>query len=167
MCNSRRGKDLEQLIAHLIGDYVLQNHWMANNKTTLTWAAVLHGTLYSFPFILLAPSWQALLVIWLTHILIDRFRLAKYWVEFWGVGLEGQVIGTLRKARGFERLELDTVDMTGRPILGMKGPWFWVDDNGKRIAPTPEAPPFLGVWLLIIVDNTLHLTINYLSIRWL
>jgi hypothetical protein len=29
------------------------------------------------------------------------------------------------------------------------------------------APPFLGVWLLIIVDNTMHLCINYAALSWL
>ena len=28
-------------------------------------------------------------------------------------------------------------------------------------------PDWLAVWLLMIVDNTLHLVINYASIRWL
>ena len=32
----------------------------------------------------------------------------------------------------------------------------------------PEwVPPFLTVWIMIIVDNTLHLTINYLAIYYL
>lgn len=29
-----------QLIAHLLGDYVIQNNWMASNKTKSTWAAM-------------------------------------------------------------------------------------------------------------------------------
>ena len=32
----------------------------------------------------------------------------------------------------------------------------------------PEStPPFLAVWLLLIVDNILHVTINYAALRWL
>lgn len=66
-----------QLILHLIGDYVTQSDWMALNKTKSTWAAFCHATIYSLPFLAIA-SLNAWLVIWSTHLLIDRFRLARY-----------------------------------------------------------------------------------------
>ena len=31
----------------------------------------------------------------------------------------------------------------------------------------PPAPPFLGVWLLILVDNIMHLTINFFTLEYL
>lgn len=68
---------MEQLILHLIGDYLTQSDWMAQNKTKSTWAAFVHATIYSLPFLLIA-SWSAWFVIWATHLLIDRFRLARY-----------------------------------------------------------------------------------------
>lgn len=70
---------MTQLILHLIGDYVTQSDWMAQRKTKSTWAAFVHATVYSLPFLLIG-SMQALLVIWATHLLIDRFRLARYLV---------------------------------------------------------------------------------------
>jgi hypothetical protein len=66
-----------QLIFHLIGDYVTQSDWMAQNKTNSTFAAFCHATVYSLPFLLIA-SMNAWLVIWSTHLLIDRFRLARF-----------------------------------------------------------------------------------------
>lgn len=66
-----------QLILHLLGDYVTQSDWMAQNKTKSTWAAFIHSTVYAAPFAFIA-SWTALLIIWGTHLLIDRFRLATY-----------------------------------------------------------------------------------------
>lgn len=66
-----------QLIFHLFGDYVTQSDWMANRKTTNTWAAFCHATVYSLPFIALG-GWRALFVIWSTHLVIDRFRLARF-----------------------------------------------------------------------------------------
>jgi len=30
-----------------------------------------------------------------------------------------------------------------------------------------DAPPWLGVWLFIIIDNTFHLTINHLALLYL
>lgn len=66
-----------QLILHLVGDYVTQSDWMAQNKTKSTWAAFCHALVYSLPFLLIG-SQAAVLVIFFTHLLIDRFRLARY-----------------------------------------------------------------------------------------
>lgn len=66
-----------QLILHLFGDYVTQSDWMATKKTSSSFAALCHATVYSLPFLLLG-SLRAVLVIWATHFLIDRFRLARY-----------------------------------------------------------------------------------------
>lgn len=69
---------MEQLLLHLIGDYLTQTHWMATEKTRRTWAAFCHATVYALPFVLLTQSLAALFVIWSTHLLIDRYRLARY-----------------------------------------------------------------------------------------
>lgn len=68
---------MEQLILHLLGDYVTQSDWMANEKTRSSVAAGAHAVVYALPFLLLA-SWPAFAVILGTHFLIDRFRLARY-----------------------------------------------------------------------------------------
>ena len=69
---------MEQLILHLVGDYVTQTHWMAIRKTQCSKAAAAHAIVYSLPFLLLAPSTLAFAVILSTHFLIDRYRLARY-----------------------------------------------------------------------------------------
>lgn len=69
---------MEQLLLHLFGDYITQTDWMAKNKTGQTKAAVLHAAVYSLPFLLLGPSMLALAVIFSTHALIDRYRLARF-----------------------------------------------------------------------------------------
>lgn len=121
-----------QLLLHLIGDYITQSDWMANNKTKAGWPAWCHATVYSLPFLLLCDQW-AFLVIWLTHFLIDRYRLARY-VVF---------------AKNF---------------LG----WPWPKWGDCKATGYPsERPAWLAVWLLIAADNTLHLAINYASLRWL
>lgn len=66
------------LLAHLVGDYVLQSHWMATRKTTEWWPAIAHGLTYTLPYVLVTQSPLALLVIASTHIVIDRYRLAKH-----------------------------------------------------------------------------------------
>lgn len=65
------------LLAHLVGDYILQNDWMAQEKTKRWWPAIVHGTLYTLPYTLITQSPWALLIIGGTHIVIDRFRLVK------------------------------------------------------------------------------------------
>lgn len=82
---------MNQLICHLIGDYVIQNHWMAQNKTKAWLPAIIHASVYILPFLLLQPSKAAFAIMWSTHLLIDRFRLARYWVEFYGVGEPGRL----------------------------------------------------------------------------
>ena len=66
------------IIAHFIGDYWLQSGWMANEKTKRWWPAIVHGVVYTIPFLLVTQSPLALFVIASTHIVIDRYRLAKY-----------------------------------------------------------------------------------------
>ena len=69
---------MELLLAHLVGDYFLQSHWMANEKTKRWFPAILHGLTYTLPFLFLTQDLIKLSIICLTHIVIDRFRLANY-----------------------------------------------------------------------------------------
>lgn len=75
----------DQLVAHAIGDYLLQSDWMAQEKTKRSVAALAHVATYSLPFVLLGASVPALAVIVGTHFVIDRWRLARYvvWAKNW------------------------------------------------------------------------------------
>ncbi len=132
---------MEQLIAHLVGDYVLQNHTMAKFKKQHMGVAAVHAFFYGIPFMVLVPSAASWLFIVSTHAVIDHFGIAKYWCEFWGVGEVGSL--PLWVARVL-KLPQETIEAMDTP-----------------------SPVWLQVWLLIIVDNTLHLAINYLAIGWL
>lgn len=125
-----------QLILHLIGDYVTQSDWMAQNKTKNTGAALVHALVYSLPFLWLFPTQNRFCIGWFvilwSHFFIDRFRLARY-VVF---------------AKNF---------------LG----WPWPSWEDCKTTGYPSArPAWLAVWLLIAADNTIHLAINYASLRW-
>lgn len=124
---------MEQALLHLIGDYITQTDWMATEKTKRTWAAFCHATIYSLPFWLITNSPLALFVIWFSHLIIDRFRLARYVV--------------------FAKNWTTNQSLT------------WADCQGTGYP--SQTPPWLAVWLMIIADNTMHITINYLAIRWL
>ena len=69
---------MEQLLIHLIGDYITQTNWMATEKTKRDVAALSHAVVYAIPFALLTQSLVALWVICFTHFLIDRYRLARF-----------------------------------------------------------------------------------------
>lgn len=126
----------DQLLAHAVGDYVLQSDWMATEKTKRSIAALVHAITYGLPFLLLRPSLLAMAVIIGTHFVIDRWRLARFVVQI------KNHIGPPCMT-GME-CKFDTA--TGYPA---------------------ETPPFLSVWLLIIADNIMHVTINGLALRYL
>jgi len=152
---------MEQLLAHLVGDYVLQNHWMAMNKTRRWSPAAIHALLYGLPFLLLVDNPTQWLVVVCTHLVIDRFRIARYWVDFWGNGKEGQVYAWLMRRVNWHR----SVDNTHwERQFKPRGEHHEATEYHPGVE---DAPPFLGVWLLILVDNTMHLIINYATLRWL
>jgi len=69
---------MSQLVAHLVGDYALQSDWMAGEKTASSGPAATHALTYALPFLFITDSPQALIVICLTHFVIDRWRLARF-----------------------------------------------------------------------------------------
>lgn len=75
----------DQLVAHAVGDYILQSDWMATEKTKQNTAAAVHALTYTFPFLFITSSLAALAVICGTHFVIDRWRLARYvvWAKNW------------------------------------------------------------------------------------
>lgn len=141
----------DQILAHLVGDYVLQSDWMATQKVSRGSrrlvgigfvAAAVHAFTYSLLFILFRPSIAAWLVILLSHFFIDRYRLARYLVY----------------AKNF----LAPVYWT-RLKLTDHLPWAECSATGYP----PERPIWLSVWLLIIADNVCHLVCNGLALKFL
>jgi len=68
----------DQLLAHVVGDYILQSDWMANEKTKKNVAALAHVLTYVLPFLFITQSPIALGIIVVSHFVIDRWRLARY-----------------------------------------------------------------------------------------
>lgn len=132
----------DQLLAHAVGDYILQSDWMANEKTKRTIAALAHVATYGLPFLFLRPSWKAYAVIVTTHFVIDRWRLARFVV--WTKNVLGHP-ETYNAGYGPNTFP-DYDITTGYPV---------------------QTPAWLAVWLLIIADNIMHITINGLALRYL
>ena len=68
----------DQLVAHAVGDYIIQSDWMADNKTKSDVAALIHAATYTLPFLLITTDALALAWILMTHFFIDRYRLSRF-----------------------------------------------------------------------------------------
>jgi hypothetical protein len=76
------------LLGHLFGDYLLQNQWMALNKSKNTWigwlAAILHCVLYTFAVCLFMWNFQPIwiLAVFCSHFFIDKFGLGEIYMKY-------------------------------------------------------------------------------------
>lgn len=147
----------DQIIAHMVGDYLLQSDWMALEKTKKTSAALAHVATYVLPFLALTTSWKALLVIAGTHFVIDRWRLARYvcWLKNW-----------LAPRWIVAQPECDDPSCPSNnlaPPMLRNYPWSECVGTGYHAS----RPPWLATWLMFIADNTLHIICNGLAIHYL
>ena len=126
---------LDQLLAHVLGDYVLQTDHQAQEKTRQNIPAALHALTYTAAFLPITRDPRALATIATTHFFIDRYRLARY------LNYAKNQAAPKQFRPPFPHLPTDT-------------------------GYSPDRPPFLTVWLLIITDNFLHLTINRLALKY-
>lgn len=142
------------LVAHGVGDYIIQSDWMAQTKTRRGgigwWAAVLHGVTYALPFLFLTRDPVALGIIVGTHILIDHWRLARYliWISNWAAPTK------FRRGRGHWEPRF--------VIEGHNPPWA----KCRRTGFPDRTPEWLSTWLMFIVDNLLHIVINIAVLWW-
>lgn len=151
-----------QLILHLIGDYITQSDWMAQGKIQRSLPALAHATVYTIPFLIITRRPLPLFVIWSTHFLIDRFRLAKYVVYAKNfLAPPSAYMAPVYLGREGEPEMFDAPPHHHE--ISEKYSWR----NCRATGYPKELDPFMAVWLMIIADNTMHLTINYFSLRWL
>lgn len=74
----------ELLLGHLVGDYLLQNEWMAQNKSNNDlkgWlAAFIHCIIYTLAVCTIMWEWNLLWVVavFFSHFFIDKFAFG-YW----------------------------------------------------------------------------------------
>lgn len=127
----------ESVLLHFIGDYITQSHWMALEKTKRWFPAIMHGVIYTLPFLFLTTSILAMLVIGGTHIVIDHYRLARHFI--W---LKNRVLSPFAVMTSWEEARAH---------------------NGFDTA----TPLWLSTVLMIVVDNILHVCINFGALLYL
>jgi hypothetical protein len=147
---------MEQLLTHIFGDFVLQSDYLAMNKAKHSWPCFIHVCIYTSCFLMLTLSWKALLVIGVTHFLIDRFHtpLCRFiWFKnHMGPGLKYVQFEKCKWTGYYDNLnaEASGVAYTNENINGF----------------TPRLN-YVTLWLYIVTDNFLHLTINFLALKYL
>lgn len=153
---------MEQLLCHVFGDYILQSDYLALNKSKKSFPCLVHVLIYTSVFLLLTTSWKALLVIGATHFVLDRWHTPLkrlIWLKnHFPTG----------KYPTFERC-----DTTGyyddSPYNTSEINGGYIDDNRIETVRKFGRPRlfFITMWLYIITDNFLHITINYFALKYL
>lgn len=74
------------LVGHLIGDYILQTRWMAQYKEKKVEALLVHSAVYAICVFIFAWPVQrmpaaAVLLVFLSHVLIDQRLLVRWWMK--------------------------------------------------------------------------------------
>lgn len=77
----------QAIVAHLIGDFLFQNYWMAMNKRSQWWVCLIHAAIYTLCFggwlFLMGVGlyWWQLGAIALLHFFTDYWALASWWTR--------------------------------------------------------------------------------------
>ena len=142
---------------------------MALEKTKRSVAALVHATTYTLPFMCLTTSIPALALICLSHFVIDRWRLARYvcWVKNYLAPewIDAGQIPTHEPNRVVEYTDgsSEVLDYKMTTLWLRNYPWAECSGTGYH----KDRPAWMTVWLMIIMDNTLHIICNGLAIRFL
>lgn len=143
------------ILIHILGDFFGQSDWMAMNKNKNNTAAAVHVLIYTSCFLLLTFSWKALLLIGLSHYIIDRH--GHYYLK--------RLIWLKQHFPLGKYPPFRLCDTTG-----------YYDDSPYNSYPSNKhtlqrygQPRHREItwWLYIIQDNALHLFFNFIALAFL
>lgn len=74
------------LVGHLIGDFLFQTSWMAQNKAKKWLPLLVHSSVYTGTVSIVAfagggLSISAIIIIFIGHVLLDRKTFVAFWVR--------------------------------------------------------------------------------------
>ena len=72
------------IYAHLIGDYLIQNDWMAKGKKQSSWICLVHVLTYLLPFLFCGLSWWKIAAIGVQHFAQDRTNIVVWAMKQYG-----------------------------------------------------------------------------------
>jgi hypothetical protein len=123
------------VLGHLVGDYVLQNKWMAMNKNGNWYTCSIHCLIYTlavsmftYPVMHSFIVWP--LIIFITHFPIDYWGLADKWLDF----INGRSLGDFFK-NGHKGIAADGCERTNYHILrgGFTSVVYTATDNTMHL----------------------------------
>lgn len=115
----------ELLLGHLVGDYLVQNEWMAQNKAKKTWvgwlAAIIHCIIYTLAVCLIMWEWKPIWIVavFFSHFFIDKFAFG-YWYLKHLKGLDTysyKMVGLSELRAGFNAVIYTVTDNTMHLLL--------------------------------------------------
>ena len=74
---------MHPFVAHLIGDFILQNEWMAVEKKRQSLACLVYVAVYLLPFLWCDLRWWQIGLIGLQHFAQDRTPFILWWMRAW------------------------------------------------------------------------------------
>lgn len=127
------------LLGHLIGDYLLQNNWMAKNKKSRALPCLIHCAIYT-ACVAQLTSWNLywVLAIFVSHYIIDRSSIVEYWLQAHGGRSVKKFLATAWEG---------APDTNVIPYLALQGG--------------------VTAFVVIVVDNIFHLILMLLAADWL
>lgn len=72
------------LLCHLIGDFIIQNDYMAQNKKHSDLHCFIHIVTYMLPFLFIHLAWWQLLAIAIQHYILDRTMIVGWIMDIKG-----------------------------------------------------------------------------------
>jgi len=124
----------ELLLGHLVGDYLLQNNWMALGKAKHTklgyLTCLVHCLFYTAAVCAFMQDWSIywILAVFLSHFPIDKFGLAEIYLKF----IQG---------RSLEVFMNNPENAVYTPYVGFRSGFT--------------------IFVYVVVDNTMHLVLLY------
>lgn len=127
------------LIGHLVGDYMLQNNWMAQRKQAGFFPCFVHCSIYTIAVCTLTSfSLQWIATVFLSHFIVDRYSLADKWLKLIkgrsctmyyehghkDVPLPDPIENYIRLRAGFTTLVYAVTDNTMHLIVMLLGAWL-------------------------------------------
>lgn len=73
------------ILAHFIGDFLLQSDWMARNKKSSYWVCTIHVSVYIFPFFLTELTLFQILLIYIQHWVQDKTKFIGWYCKKMGI----------------------------------------------------------------------------------
>ena len=131
---------IPQILAHVIGDYFIQSDWMALNKQQKSIQGWLAVTVHAITYTL-------------PFLLITRSPLALAII----------CVSHLL----IDHFKLASYICWAKNFFAPKSWWHPWSKCKDTFGYHPDRPVFITIWLMIIVDNTIHIIINGLSIYYL